>query len=167
MGKTALARKEWTMRSSGFHRRVLALLFVFLLVVPYAEAADIRLDAITVEPASPHPAKPCTLKVHVTNSGTQAVSFFKFSVVINGEEVRTYKNQLYVVTIDAGKSDNVELYNFSSPSVAQAFAVQITLVEAQWVRVQRDGKSSTTTPTGLVPGLPTSRALSVQMPAGD
>jgi hypothetical protein len=55
------------------------------------------------------------------------------------------------------------LNNFYSPPQAKAFEVQVTLVEAQWVEVKKDGTNTTTTPSGAVAGLPSGASLSVKM----
>jgi hypothetical protein len=81
-------------------------------------------------------------------------------------EVPTYKNQMFVVNIDPGTADEVMLFNFDCPSVAKSFNVQVTLVEGQWVQVQKAGTSTTTTPSGPVAGLSTSASLSVSMSPG-
>ena len=58
---------------------------------------------------------------------------------------------------------NSALNNFYSPPEARAFEVQVTLVEAQWVEVKKEGRNSTSTPSGAVAGLPTGASLSVKM----
>ena len=61
-----------------------------------------------------------------------------------------------------GTTGELALNNFYSPPEARAFEVQVTLVEAQWVEVKKEGSSSTTTPSGPVAGLPTGASLSVK-----
>jgi hypothetical protein len=131
-----------------------------------AGAAAVGVDAIIIEPASPAPATLCKLKVRLHNGGTQAVSYLRFNVKIDKQDVPTYKKQTYVINIDPGTADEVVLYNFYSPPVTKPFIVQVILVEAQWVQVKKAGTSTTTTPSGPVAGLPLSASLSVRMSPG-
>jgi hypothetical protein len=91
------------------------------------------------------------------------VSYFRFNVKIDGQDVPEYKQYTYVVNIDPGTSGELALNNFYSPPLAKAFEVQVTLVEAQWVAVKRDGTNTTSTPSGAVAGLPAGASLSVKM----
>jgi hypothetical protein len=134
--------------------------------VSRADAADVGVDAILVGPASPGPSTLCTLKVRLKNGGARTVSYFTLSVKIDGQDVPVYKSQLYVVNIDPGTVGELQLYNFYSPSAPKPFTVQVTLVEAQWVQVKKEGTSTTTTPSGPIAGLPTSASLLVKMPNG-
>jgi hypothetical protein len=151
--------------------RIVVIFYLVVLLdatfVARVEAADVGIDAITIEPASPRPSTLCRLKVRLRNAGAQAISYLKFTVEIDGQEVPTYKNQMYVVNIDPGTADEVGLFNFYSPSVVKSFDVQVTLVEAHWVQVAKKEKSTTTTPSGPVAGLPTSASLSVSMSPGN
>jgi len=131
--------------------------------VSQAYAAEVGVDAILVGPAHPGPSTLCTLKVRLKNGGTRTVSYFTFNVKINGQEVPLYKSHTYMVNIDPGTVGELELQNFYSPASPKAFTVQVTLVEAQWVQVKKEGTSTTTTPSGLVAGLPVSASLSVKM----
>ena len=74
-----------------------------------------------------------------------------------------YKSHAYMVNIDPGTVGELELQNFYSPASPKAFTVQVTLVEAQWVQVKKEGTSTTTTPSGPVAGLPVSALLSVKI----
>jgi len=131
--------------------------------ITQAYAADVSVDAILVGPASPSPSTLCTLKARLKNGGARTVSYFGFRVEIDGQDTPLYKMQTYVMDIDAGKTGEVELYNFYSPPAPKPFTVRVTLVEAQWVQVKRDGTSTVTTPLGPVAGLPTSYSLTVRM----
>jgi len=128
-----------------------------------ADAADVRVDAIMVKPASPGPSALCELKVRLKNSGSRSASFFKFDVKIDGQEIPVYKMHAYAVNIHPGTDAELALNNFYSPAEAKAFEVQVTLVEAQWVDVKKDGTSATTTPSGAVAGLPTGASLLVKV----
>jgi len=152
-----------------FVRTSATLSLMVFLNAPFlsrAQAADVSVDAIMVEPGSPAPSTLCRLKVRLKNGGKQTVSYLRFNAKIDGQEVPLYKSQSYVVNIDPGTAEEVVFYNFYSPPAAKPFEVQVTLVEAQWVQVKKEGKSSTTTPSGPVAGLPTSASLSVKMSPG-
>ena len=131
--------------------------------VSRADAADVRVDAIVVKPASPGPSALCELKVRLKNNGSRSVSFFRFNVKIDGQDVPVYKLHTYAVNIDPGTAGELALHNFYSPPEAKPFEVQVTLVEAQWVEVKKDGPNTTTTPSGAVAGLPTGASLSVEV----
>jgi hypothetical protein len=132
-----------------------------------AAAADVGVDAVLVSPASPAPSSICTLKVRVKNGGAQAASNFRFKVKVDGQDLALYdRQQTFAVNVDAGKSDELALYNFYSPASPKPFDVQVTLVEAQWVQIKKDGSNTTTTPTGPVSGLPSTASVLVKMAAG-
>jgi hypothetical protein len=162
--------QEKRMRTVAIFMRISVTLCLMVLLdarfVARAEAAVVGVDAIIIEPASPGPSTLCTLKVRLHNSGTQAVSYFRFNVKIDKQDVPTYKKQTYMINIEPGTADEVGLYNFYSPSVAKPFTVQVILVEAQWVQVKKGRTSTTTTPSGPVAGLPLSASLSVKMSLG-
>src|ERR1035438_2735588 len=80
--------------------------------VSLAHAADASVDAILVGPASPGPSTLCTLKVRLKNSGARTVSYFMFSVKIDGHDEPLYKLQTYVLNIDPRKTGEIELNNF-------------------------------------------------------
>jgi hypothetical protein len=128
-----------------------------------AGAPEVRVDAILVHPASPAPAALCELKVRLKNAGSRTASYFRFNVKIDGQEVPVYKLYDYAVEIAPGTTAELALNNFYSPPQAKTFEIQVTLTEAQWVEVKKDGKNSTTTPAGAVAGLPTGATWSVKM----
>jgi hypothetical protein len=129
-----------------------------------ADAPDVRVDAIVIKPASPGPSTLCELKVRLKNAGTRTASNFKLDVKIDGQDMPVYQRYAYVVDIAPGATEELELNNFYSPSQTKVFVVQVTLLEAQWVDVKKEGKNITVTPSGAVAGLPTSASLSVKMP---
>lgn len=135
--------------------------------VSRVDAADVRVDAIVVKPASPGPSALCELKVRLKNTGSRSASYFRFNVKINGQDEPVYKQSMYVINIDPGTAGEVALNTFYSPAGTKVFEVQVTLVEAQWVEVKKDGTSTTTTPSGAVAGLPIGTSLSVTVsPSG-
>jgi len=135
--------------------------------VSRVNAADIRVDAIVVKPASPGPSALCELKVRLKNTSSRSASYFRFNVKINGQDEPVYKQSTYAVNIGPGTVGEVALNNFYSTAGTKAFEVQVTLVEAQWVEVKKDGTSITITPSGAVAGLPVGTSLSVTVsPSG-
>jgi hypothetical protein len=131
-----------------------------------AAAADVGVEAVIVAPPSPGPASICTLKVRLKNGGGQAASNFRFKVKVDGQELALYDRQTFAVNVEAGKSDELALYNFYSPASPKSFDVQVTLAEAQWVQIKKDGSNTTTTPAGPVAGLPSTASVSVKMAGG-
>jgi len=138
-------------------------LFLAGTFVSRADAADVHVDAIMVQPASPGPSALCELKVRLKNAGSRSVSYFRFNVKIDGQEAPPYKLYTHVFNIEPGTTGVLALNNFYSPPEAKTFEVQVTLVEAQWVEVKKEGNSSTTTPSGPVAGLSTGTSLPVKM----
>jgi hypothetical protein len=115
--------------------------------------------------ASPGPSALCELSVRLKNGGAHAASNFIFSVRIDGQDVPLYKARAYVVNIEPGQAAELRLDNFYSPPAPKTFEVQVSLVQAQWVQVTKEGNNTTTAPTGPVAGLPATASLSVKMPA--
>ena len=128
-----------------------------------AYAAEVSVDAILVGPEHPGPSTLCTLKVRLKNAGARTASYFTFSVKIDGQDVPLYKSHTFVINIDPGTVGELELQNFYSPTSRKPFTIQVTLVEAQWVQVKKEGTNTTTTPSGPVAGLPASATLAVKM----
>jgi hypothetical protein len=135
--------------------------------VVQAASSPVTIEAVVVEPQSPAAGVLCRLSVRVKNAGTRAATSFRFKVSIDGREEATYANEVYAVNVDPATSGTIGLYNFWSPSPAKAsFTVEVTLVEAQWAEVKREGKTTTTTPLGPVEGLPTTAVRSVSPATG-
>jgi hypothetical protein len=128
-----------------------------------SEAADVAVDAILVEPASPAPDTLCGLKVRLKNGGTRPVSYFRFKIQVDGKDVPQYDIQSYAIDIDAGATREVLLNNFWTSSVAKPFDMKVELLEAQWVQVKREATSTTITPVEPVAGLPVGASLSVKV----
>ena len=150
-------------------RAVVPLAAVFaVLTAPAAPAAEkeLAVAAVVVEPASPAPHALCALKVRLKNDGSRAVSGFALSVQIDGESVPTYDKHIWFVTIDAGATGEISLFNFWSPSPAKSFDVVVKVVDSQCVEVKREGTTATTTSLGPVTGLPVSGSVSVKMSSG-
>jgi len=132
-------------------------------LVSRADAADVRVEAIVVKPASPAPSALCEIKVLLKNTGSHSASYFRFEVKVADKSLPVYKVYSYAIPIDAGATGEVALFNFYAPAEGKTFEVQVTLVEAQWVDVKKEGKTSTTTLAGAVAGLPTGNSLLVKL----
>jgi hypothetical protein len=157
------------MRASAVSALLGVLAAVAPVLSPAVQAASplVSIEAVTVEPQSPAPGTLCKLSVRLKNSGTQTASSFRFKVKIDGREEATYANVLYAINVEPASSGTIGLYNFWSPSaVKTSFPVEVTLAEAVWAQVKREGTTTTTTPAGSVPGLPTSATQSVSVAAG-
>lgn len=146
-----------------FPRIAIACCFMAGALVSHADAADVRVEAIMVKPASPAPSALCELRVLLKNAGSHSVSYFQFEVKVADKSLPVYKVYSYAIPVDAGASAEVALHNFYAPAEGKTFEVQVTLLEAQWVDVKKEGKSSTTTPAGAVAGLPTGNSLLVKL----
>lgn len=146
-----------------FPRIAIACCFLAGALVSRVDAADVRVEAIMVKPASPAPSALCELKVLLKNSGSHSASYFRFEVKVADKSLPVYKVYTYAIPIDPGASSELALFNFYSPAEGKTFEVQVTLLEAQWVDVKKEGKSSTTTPAGAVAGLPTGNSLLVKL----
>jgi hypothetical protein len=130
-------------------------------------SSPVAIEAVAVEPQSPTAGVLCRLSVRVKNAGARAATSFRFKVRIDGREETPYANEVYAVNVDPGTSGTIGLYSFWSPSPAKAtFKVDVTLVEAQWAEVKREGKTTTTTPLGPVEGLPATAEKAVSMATG-
>jgi hypothetical protein len=132
-----------------------------------AASSPVTIEAVTVEPPSPAPGVLCKLSVRLKNAGARTATSFRFKVKIDDREEATYANEVYAINVDAATSATIGLHNFWSPSPAKAsLTVEVTLVEAQWAEVKREGKTTTTTPLGPVEGLPTTAVRSVSPATG-
>jgi hypothetical protein len=132
-------------------------------VASRSEAADVAVEAILVEPASPTPEALCGLRVRLKNGGTRAVSNLRFKVEIDGKGVPQYDILSFALDIDAGATREVLLHNFWTSAAVKPFDLKVELVDAQWVEVKREGTTTTITPVGPVTGLPVSGSLSVKV----
>ena len=129
-----------------------------------AASSPVSIEAVTVEPASPAPGALCRLGVRLKNAGTQVATSFRFQVKTGGQEQAVYKVEVYAINVEPGASGTIELHSFWVPSAAKGtFAVEVTLAEAQWAQVKREGQTTTTTPTGAVEGLPVSSTHAVSL----
>jgi len=133
---------------------------------PHARAASspVSIEAVTVEPQSPAPGALCKLGVRLKNAGTQVATSFRFQVKTGGQEQAVYKVEVYAINVEPGASGTIELHSFWIPSAARGtFPLEVTLAEAQWAQVKKEGQTTTTTPTGAVEGLPVASTQTVSL----
>ena len=124
-----------------------------------AQAASslVTVEAVTVRPQMPPPGADCLLSVTLKNSGAQTATNFRFQVTIDGQEEAVYKIEVFAVNVDAGTMGTIDLPSFRSPLAAHAtFPVVVTLTEAQWAEVEREGQTIRVTVLGQIGGLPVS-----------
>jgi hypothetical protein len=137
-------------------------------VVPASARAQekpslIVLEALEIDPPKPARESLCKPRIRVRNNGGKAVTGFLFGVRLDGQEVSIYKNHVFLQTVAGGEVSDVELYNFwateagrPTPRKNGQLRMEVTLKEARWVEVKRDGDRTEYKPLGSVEGLPTS-----------
>jgi len=128
--------------------------------------------AITVSPGKPigpediSPGTLCNLKVKLRNLGTQKASTFGFGLKINGKEMTVHDKMLCMQTVDPGTTGEITLSNFYSTEPGGELpkdgkvTVEVTLKQAQWVEIKKEGNTEVSTPLGEVKGLPFSKSVS-------
>jgi len=73
---------------------------------------------------------------------------------------------LYMQTVDPGTTGEIALSNFYSTEPGGALpkdsrvTVEVTLKQAKWVEIKKEGNTEGSTPLGEVKGLPFSRIVS-------
>ena len=156
-------------------------LILFALLSPFRVAAqeaepEVSVQDIVVtlsgkgdaQPKSLPPGSLCTLRVKLRNAGTQKASSLAFTVRINGNQVPGYDKTLYFQAIDPGATAEIALSNFYAPESKIQDAkvtVEVTLREARWMEIKKEGKTQTWVPTGEVKGLPASKSISIPLTA--
>ena len=125
-----------------------------------AAAPVLVLEEIVVDPEGPGVDTLCKLQVRIRNDGSETASQFGFSVKINGQELSVYGNQLFMYPVEAGSSLEFPLYNFwTTETSRQAPAdgklrLEVSLTEAEWMKIETVDEVETWTPLGPVEGLP-------------
>lgn len=168
------------MRSALVPASALAPALAVLLAapVPAQEAAappasKVAITAITVEPAKPGPDTLCQLRVKVKNEGDQVASQLGFDVLLNGQKLTVYDNQLFMFPVPAKGEDEIQLYNFwttetSRPTLPAGgkYEVEVVLREAQWMSIEMEEEEGeeieTWRPLGAIEGLPVSSSVTLE-----
>ena len=157
----------------GCRRAVLAtILLLALSGRSVAEApppvSGLSLAGVKVEPAAPAADTLCRLRVEIQNSGTQPASHLVFRVRVAGKDLPVYDKLVTLQTLPAGAKSEVRLYNFWSSETGRPYpadgnlTVEVSLVEARWVRVETKDDEEVITPVGPVAGLPVSRSVTLR-----
>ena len=161
------------MRTSSWWAAAFGLLALWLPSASTAEststapAPGLALEAVTVEPDTPKADTLCRLRVRIQNSGQQAASHLVFQVQAAGHELPVYRNLVYLQPLPPSQTTEVRLRNFWSSETGRPFpvdgklTVRVTLQEARWVQVSEKDGATTTTPLGVVQGLPVQRDVAV------
>ena len=131
--------------------------------------ALLTVESVKVEPADPGPDTVCRLAVEVGNQGTEIASQLDFKVEINGQPLAVYRNQLFMFPVQPGETATIQLYNFWSTETSRPMpgdgklAVEVALVEAQWMSIADEDGVEVWKPLGAVEGLPSSAAATLTM----
>ncbi len=136
-------------------------------VVPASARAQekpslVVLEALEIDPPKPARETLCKPRIRVRNNGDKAVTSFLFGVRLDGQELSIYKNHVFFYTIAGGEVSDVDLYNFWTTEAGRPtprngqLRMEVTLKEARWVEIKRDGDRTEYKLLGSVEGLPTS-----------
>lgn len=131
--------------------------------------ALLTVESVKVEPGDPGPDTLCRLAVEVRNQGTEKASQLDFKVEINGQPLAVYRNQLFMFPVAPGETATIQLYNFWSTETSRPMpsdgkmAVEVALVEAQWMSIADEDGVEVWKPLGAVEGLPSSADTTLAM----
>lgn len=150
------------------------LLLTLLLLAPAQEkpSPPVTIEAVKVEPAAPGPDTLCRLAVSVRNSGERMASAFEMAVKVNGQEIRSSKGRLVLQPVEPGRTGEIRLPNFWSTEAGRPaprdgrLTVEVVLTGASWMERTTNGEAEVWTPLGPVPGLPTSKSLTLTLAKG-
>ena len=126
-----------------------------------AKAPSLTVDAIEVEPKTAKPGTLCKLRVKVKNDSDQDATYLVFAVKVAGSPLSVYDKHTWAYRVTAGQVTTVDLFNFWVPESGPR-TVEVTLTEARWAKVTKDGDTTTSTPLGNVEGLPASQTLRLE-----
>jgi hypothetical protein len=136
-----------------------AIAAIAILVASEAPAADLKgltIEAVETEPPNPGPETLCTLRITLRNDGEENhADGFLFKVTINGESQSVYDRHLWIYAIPPKGRVTLDLYNFWTPTSRRGFTLDVSVVEAQWLKRGKDDDRW----VGPVPGLPISKSL--------
>ena len=132
----------------------------------------LTLEAVVVEPAAPAVDTLCTLRVEVKNGGDKVASQFGFRIKINDAELPVYSNQLFMYPVQPGESLEIPLYNFWSTETSRPLPadgqlnLEVTLLEAEWMKIEMEDDVEVWTPQGPVENLPSAQTVTLPMSDG-
>ena len=151
---------------------LLAALAVPAGVAQQAPAAPaVTIEKVTVTPAQPGPDTLCQLQVTLRNAGDKPASELAFTVKVNGQELPVYRQHLFMMRLDPGKSTDLRLFNFwssetSRPAPADGrYVVEVSLDASRWYTIVQEGNEEVWTPIDAVAGLPARASATVGKPA--
>ena len=134
-----------------------------------AGTTQVTLESIRVEPSDPAVDTLCKLTVEIKNGGDRTVSQFGFSVKINDAELPVYLNQLFMYPVEPDASLEIPLYNFWSTETSRPapedgkLVLEVSLLEAEWMRIEMEDDVEVWTPLGAVENLPSSQTVTLKM----
>ena len=129
----------------------------------------VKIESVTVEPPTPGPDTLCKLRVTVRNDGDEIASQLDFKVKINGQELAVYRNQLFMYPVEPKQASEIKLYNFWTTETSRSMpkdlkmTVEVSLVEARWMKIEMEDDVEVWTPLGDVDGLPVSQSVTLSM----
>ena len=129
----------------------------------------LKIESVMVEPTKPGPDTLCKLRVAVRNDGDEIASQLDFKVKINGQELAVYRNQLFMYPVEPKQSSEIKLYNFWTTETSRSMpedlklTVEVSLVEARWMKIEMEDGVEVWTPLGDVDGLPVSQSVTLSM----
>jgi hypothetical protein len=152
-------------------RLALAVLIVGSALPVLAQEAKpgLVLESVKVEPASPSPETLCHLSVTLRNAGERRASALEFAVKVNGQEIRTYKDRLYLEPLEPGATREIRLFNFWSSEAGRPVPVdgkvnvEVTLHRASWMAKEAKDGAEVWTPLGATDGLPARKSLALTL----
>ena len=130
---------------------------------------QLTVEKISVEPANPGPDTLCKLRVTLRNAGKEIASQLDFHVSINGQELAVYRNQLFMFPIEPEQTAEIKLYNFWSTETSRSMPkdgklkIEVSLVGAQWMKIETEEEVEIWKPLGPVDHLPVVGDLTLKM----
>jgi hypothetical protein len=139
---------------------------------PAPPAPAVTIEKVTVTPAQPGPDTLCQLHVTLRNAGEKPASELAFTVKVNGQELPVYRQHLFMMRLDPGKSTDLRLFNFWSSETARPapadgrYVVEVSLDASRWYTIAQEADEEVWTPGDAVAGLPARASATVGKPAG-
>lgn len=151
----------------AFRIALLALIAAASSVLAQDAQPVLVLESIKVEPASPASETLCHLTVTLRNAGDRQASAMEFAVKVNGEEIRAYRQRLYLEAVAPGAQREIRLLKFWSTVAGRPLPtdgkvnVEVTLHRAAWKGPEAKDGAQVWTPLGSSDGLPLTKHLAL------
>jgi len=132
-------------------------------------APRLSVEGVTVTPSDPGVDTLCKLSVKLKNGGEQTASLLAFTVAISGHKLPVYDTELFALPLAPGATTEVPLFNFWSTETGRPapgdgnLRVEVSLTEAQWVKIEMEDEVEVWTPVGPVAGLPAANSVTLKM----